>query len=143
MIKKGFTLVEILIVFSIMAILATTTVGVYKSWQNRNVLSSAKQTVSQALREAQALASTGTNDSNWGVKLMSKNLVLFNGASYSERNINNDKIFDLPSNILIEGLDEVTFSKISGLPGKEINITITYDGAKVNIGLNAQGVLSY
>lgn len=141
--KNGFTLIELLISISVVAVISTATISVYKVWQNKNLLGSTRQVVVQAMREAQSQAVSGNNDSLWGVKLNSSTIVVFSGSTYLSRDITKDRVFELPKNVEINGFDELLFSKIYGLPNTSVTTTIGYGGTNVQIKINQQGILSY
>lgn len=143
--KKGFTLVEMLLVVAVVAALAGISAPIYQSFQVKNDLDVAANNAAQMLRRAQLLAQTVDGDSMWGVKAQSGSLVLFKGTSFSSgRDAAYDEIFDLPSAISPSAVTEFNFNKLTGLPTAGGTLTLTSNNGDVrNIIVNAKGMVSY
>ncbi|EKE15716.1 MAG: hypothetical protein ACD_11C00108G0010 [uncultured bacterium] len=142
--KKGFTLVEILLVIGIISLISGISIPVYQSFQTKNNLDVAVDNAVQALRRAQMLSQAVNGDSNWGVKFQSGSMVLFKGASYATRDANYDEIFDLPTTIVASNLTEIVFAKFTGFPtatGTTTLTTINNDSDQIII--NEKGTLTY
>ena len=139
--KKGFSLIEMVVVLSIMSIISVSGFSIYRVWQKRSNLELARATVVQSLSEAKQRAIFGSNDSNWGVKYDgASNLIVFSGTAYSARTISFDRIFSVPPGISLTGLDEIIFNKFSGLPLTTPVINTVYEGESLPISVSAQGV---
>ena len=136
-------MVEIFIVISVMAVITLISFSVYRSWQNQNVINSARQIVAQAMREAQFFAAAGKNDSEWGVKISNNQIIIFSGASFLTRNTGEDKLYDLPYGVEIIDLSEMVFNKSTGFPKESLSSTIKYGGRSAQIKINSQGIFSY
>jgi prepilin-type N-terminal cleavage/methylation domain-containing protein len=138
--KSGFTLVEIMTVVAILGVLSIASFSVYTTWQNKSKVSLSRTIIVQALSEAKQRASSGSNDSNWGLKYETGKVILFSGSSYLGRDSSQDKNFDLPIGVTLKDLDEIVFYKFTGLPTNTITITIVYGNETEKISINSAGV---
>jgi prepilin-type N-terminal cleavage/methylation domain-containing protein len=142
--RPAFTLIEILLSLSVIAILAGVLAPVYLSFQTRNDIDIAAGAVTRTLRRAQQLSFNSEGDSAWGMNLASGEVVLFKGASYAARDSAYDEIFSIPTNISFTGTSSVVFSKFYGLPGAATTINLTsVNNETKTININAKGSISY
>jgi len=141
--NRGFSLIELVVVFAIISVVSVSGFSVYKVWQSRNTLINGRMVLVSALYEAKNMATLGNSDSNWGIKNLPGKIILFSGDSYNERNISKDKIFDLPPGVTVSILDEYIFTKFTGLPQTELNTNVFYGGESLQVNVNLQGILSY
>lgn len=142
--RKGFTLLEILLSIACLAIISGISIPVYQSFQNKNNLNIATNTIVQSLRRAQVLSQSADGDTTSGVKVQSGSIVVFRGLSYATRDITLDEIFDLPTTIVPSGVGEVVFSKTFGLPSLTGNIILTFSPSEIKtITINEKGTLTY
>jgi prepilin-type N-terminal cleavage/methylation domain-containing protein len=142
--KKGFTLLEILLSIACLAIISSISIPVYQSFQNKNNLNIATNTIVQSLRRAQVLSQSAENDTSSGLKIQSGSIVVFSGVSYAARDTGLDEIFDLPVTITPSGIGEIVFSKTFGLPSVTGNIILTFSPSEIKtITINEKGMLTY
>lgn len=142
--RPAFTLMEILLSLSIIAVLAGILAPVYLSFQTRNDIDIAAGAVVRTLRRAQQLSFNGEGDSAWGMNLASGAVVLFKGSSYGARDSAYDEIFSIPTNISFTGTSSVVFSKFYGLPGAAATINLTsVNNETKTININAKGAVGY
>lgn len=141
--KKGFTLLELLLSITILTIIVGIGIPVYQSLQNNNNLDIAKTTVVQGLRRAQELSRSGEHDAMWGVKVQSGSITLFKGATYAARDSAFDELFDTPSNIVPTGSTEIVFSKFYGIPNTTGTLTLTLNNTVQTLNINEKGTLTY
>jgi len=121
--KSGLTLIEIIIVITLITILAAFVAPVGFDFYRRGVLERETELLKANLERARDFARTGKLDSSWGIKFYPGNgdhdceecYIFFKGNSYDERNSAYDKIFNLPP-VTVEGVSEVVFEKITGEP---------------------------
>ncbi len=141
---RGFTLFEMLLVMSLLAMMAFIAVPVYQTFQVSNDLDSAEENMVQALKRAQSLAHSGKNDSNWGVHLVAGTITLFNGNSYATRDSNYDESFTTSNKITPTGISDVVFAKLTGLPNATGTFTFTGSNGETRaISVNSKGTVSH
>lgn len=122
--KSGFTLVEFLVVFAILAILVAISATAFLYFSSKSDLQNNAQELIEILKSAQNKALSSEGASRYGVYFNNttpvNQYILFKGASYSQRDVLFDEIHQLPSTIeiyeinLIGGGKETVFNRISG-----------------------------
>lgn len=138
---KGFTLIEILIVITIMAFLVALTIPLGIQFYKNQQFDTIVDEVIQALRRAQWQAMSAKNDSSFGVYFKAGQYILFQGVSYIARN--DEEIFDFSNDISFSGISEVIFSKIEGIPSSVGDITLTGSYETAIISINQVGRVNY
>lgn len=142
--RRGFTLIETMLAIALIAVLSGLSIVFYTSFQNKNSLDLATNTITQSLRRAQVLSRAMDGDSTWGLNVQSGSITVFKGASYAARDITYDETFDTPTNITPSGLSEVVFTKLTGDPNSTGTFTLTNaDGETSAITINGKGMISY
>jgi len=140
----GFTLLETLLVISLFAILAGTSIPVYYSFQMRNELTTTTNNISQSLKRAQTLSQAVDGDSSWSVHIQLGKLTIFKGSDYNSRDFQNDEDFDIPTSITPSGLSDIVFQKFTGEPTNTGTITLS---SKINeqrtLTINSKGMITY
>lgn len=137
-------LLEVLLSVVLIAVLAVITIPIYQSFQVKNDLELAVNTVSQTLRRAQIFAESVASDTAWGVFVGSSSITLFRGPSFSSRVTSSDEVFDLPSTISPGGLREFIFLKFSGEPQATGTLTLTSSANETkSVSVNSKGVVTY
>jgi type II secretory pathway pseudopilin PulG len=142
--SKGFTLVEVLLSIVLIIVITTSvTVPLSRLSNSGSGLSVAGSTFANKTRLAQSHARMSYQDDAWGVKIEQGTITTFKGTDFASR----DQSFDIKSpisnNLESNGLNEVVFSKISGLPNNTGTLTLSNDNQSLNIELNEQGVVEY
>ncbi len=120
--RKGFTIIETLMVMGVMGVVSAIVAPLYHQYQLQNDLSVATEQVSQGLSRARLLAQTAQGDSGWGFFVPSG--TLYKGTSYATRDVSSDEVYPMPSNIAMNGLYEVAYSKYTGAPSATGSITL-------------------
>jgi len=123
MLRRGFVLMEILLVVSILGMLGGVSIPMYRDFQIRSDLDSSTEQVTQGLARARLKAQAGEMDSSWGFYIPAG--ILFKGASYETRDTTYDEAFPMPSTITSTGPTEITYSKLIGAPSATGSITLT------------------
>lgn len=102
--KKGFTLIEIILVLAIIGILTVISLKAMAKFRNQAVLDATVEGVVSILREAQNLTLASKEDSSYGVYLEPSRIVLFQGDAYVEGDGDN-VVSDLQNQIFISDVD--------------------------------------
>lgn len=138
---RGFTLIEILVVFAmsgfVLAMVGPLSVQVLQKSQ----VAKERIVIEQQLHLAQARTVAGYQDSTWGVHLTSSQSVLFAGASYAARNQAFDQVHTIPSGIVESGLADILFAERTGktVQTGSILLTQTSTGDVRTLTINANG----
>ena len=142
--RKAFTLVEILLSVGLLLLLSGISLPVFQGMILKNDLETATNYTVKALHIAQLNSQAVKTDHNWGIKLQSGLVTIFNGATYASRDTTYDQTYDLSSNISLAGLNEIVFSKLTGEPIQfgNINISTNYNDSKT-ISINSKGIINY
>lgn len=134
--NSGITLIEILLVISIIAILAAASSPFLSSFIMRNNHDVTLNRVLGSLRKAQTYSMTLKNDAVWGVCETSGVLRLYRGScgspDYSED-------YELPSVVSVTGLNDTTFSFGRGEPSVTSSISISSSLDSDTIVINEAG----
>ena len=143
--RAGFTLVELVIVFTIallmFSLIGTLSTNTYpKSQLRSNALM-----VAQTLREAQTFTISQKHDSVWGVHIAGGTMTLFAGTTYLMRNALYDRAHLFPSGISISGLTDVVFEALRGttLQSGTITLTSVATSETITVTINQNGNVSY
>ncbi|HJN62670.1 MAG TPA: prepilin-type N-terminal cleavage/methylation domain-containing protein [Candidatus Paceibacterota bacterium] len=126
--SRGFTLIEIIIAFVILAVLATVIFGVFRTFDESQALSRDVSNVVSIVERARQLTLFSKDSSKYGVHFASDEVVLFKGGSYYSSNPDNI-VTKLHSKIFIQdinlngGVSDLVFERLSG--ETEQNGTIT------------------
>ncbi len=112
--NKGFTLIELVVVFGIIMILAGFSLPVFLNLGQKRDLNSYSRQIRANLVEARTKA-RGQGD-NWGVHLTSSDYYLFKGSSYQDRE--SELKLSLPDNLTFKNISlkdsQVVFSGTEG-----------------------------
>ena len=127
--KKGFTLLEILIVISILLIIISIVVGPFSSFRNRSVLNAEIENITTLLSEARSKTLTSLADSEYGVHFETNRIVFFKGTLFTEPDADNQEIIFNPvvsiSDISLTGAGvDVIFDRLTGKTDEDGTITI-------------------
>lgn len=141
--RAGFTLVEMLLVISLIAVIGVFSAPVYQNFQNRTDVDIASATLTNSFRLAQAQAMDMVGDESWGVHIGTGSIVIFRGATYATRNTAFDDVYKISSGVQLTGLSEVIFGKMTGMPSATGSVTMQDAGRSVTVSLNPLGVVSF
>ena len=139
---KGFSIFEIILVISLLALLAALTVPVGVRFYQFSILDDATETALTLLRRAQKQAIAEKNNSAFGVRFLPVSMDLFEGATYATRIVSQDEVFNLPGGVTVSGLPEVDFAVITGITTNVGSVVFSSGGRSKTITINSKG-LSY
>lgn len=140
----GFSLLELILSISLIAVLASFSLPIYRVFQLNNQLDVAADIIAETSRRAQLLSQIGDRDSAHGIHLGSGELVMFTGDSYAGRQGEYDETFSLSDQLEFAGLSEIVFAELTGLPDVTGTIDITaLNNATRRLQISAFGVVEY
>ena len=138
--QSGFTLIEIVLAFVLVAILIAITTPIVVDTVRRADLNAAHESLYNALNRAQKLSQNQTNGQVWGVCLdnTNKRYIIVAGtvsATCSARDTIYDEIISIDSNININinNGDTIQFDAIKGNSNSWNSITLTNGGFSKSI----------
>ena len=143
---SGFSLVEMLVVFAIMAVIATFAVVAFKDYARFQQYDASVATIKSTFVDARVRARSAEFDQAHGVKILASSLVIFRGSTYSAGASTNETITLTGvtlSRSLIGGTDQIVFNKLTGLPNTTGTVTIVGTGhvATTTLTITAAGVI--
>jgi prepilin-type N-terminal cleavage/methylation domain-containing protein len=141
---RGFTLPEMLLSVSILAIIGAMVIPSYHTFIVRNDLDLASQSLAQSLRRAQSLSASADGDIEWGVRVGVGSILVYKGSSYILRDVTYDDNTQIPKTLVPTGLVEVNFSKIKGVPSATGTFMFTSQANETRtITINEKGMVDY
>ncbi len=141
---KGFTMAEVALSLSILAMIFGMTMPLYRTFNVRNDMDIAVVTLVQDYRRAQMLSQITDGDSSWGVHVATGSILIYKGQSFVLRDQTFDEITEISGSIIISGLNDVYFSKQAGLPQSTGTTTFTsVTNETRNVTINQKGMVDY
>lgn len=136
------TLIELLLVVSIISIIGYSIAATGANFLTRNYLQNTEMDIVTALRTAQLNALSGKRDSKWGVDVKQGGVItVFAGNSYALRNTVYDVIYKIPPSLSVNNT-EVVYEKVSGNVTNPVVIIITDpSGTEKQISVNIFGIV--
>lgn len=130
MIKRGFTLIEVLVVLAIMTIILTIIISGFTVFQNTQALDKNSETVAEVLQTARVQTLSSKNASQYGVHIGSTSLTLFSGSTYvpgapDSQNyplLGSDSALSLS---LTGGGTDIVFNRLTGETAEDGTITVS------------------
>lgn len=131
--RSGFTLIELIIVISILAVLSTIVVVDFVSYKKNSDLDNSTQEFAGILRLAQSKTLSSENYKQYGVYIntavVPNQYTLFTGYSYALRTTSLDQIYFLqPSmefyGISLGGGNEIVFDRLTGASDESGSVSI-------------------
>jgi prepilin-type N-terminal cleavage/methylation domain-containing protein len=142
--RKGFTLPEVLLSITLLSIIGGMTIPMYRTFMVRNDLDISIMTIAQNLRRAQALSESGDGDTTWGVRVGVGSILIYKGASYISRDSSFDENTSIPTTIIPTGINEVVFSKMTGMPNATGTFILTSQNNETRtVTINEKGMVDY
>jgi len=141
--KKGFTLVEILIVIAIFGIVGSAASVMFNGTRNRVSLEDAQASVINALERARSRAATGVGTEDHGVCIDGNKLIAFEGNSCPSPTTDNST--DLAPNISVTNSPAVPviFNRLSATSSADTTFTIenTITGSTTIVIVTKDGII--
>lgn len=151
--RKGFTLVEVLLVVVITAILATITLAFSYGIKSRKDLDLAVNSVAAVVRDAQQKSITQEDMKRWGVHLERNTISIYDLFKDVYVTANISAAYRLPSGVEFDNtgwggaVKDVVFTQVDGLPSNGANAIIIRltDDTTINrqITISTNGTVAY
>ncbi len=111
--KRGFTIIELLVVFGLVLFLATFAIPYSLDYYRDRAINEQARSITSVLRRAQFYASSGRDGASWGVSFSEEDNIyyLFKGWD-CDQDVYQE--FNLSSGVDISGVDCVVFESQSG-----------------------------
>ena len=138
---QGFTLMEVVIVVALLSVISLMTIPVSVSQYRKYVVKESTLSITHFLRLSQNNAKTGLLGSSSGVKMLPDSFVVFVGDSYMFRNQAVDEVYHLPSSVSVEGVHEIVFEEITGIPTVSGRVEIFSGGYEYVISISDGGLI--
>ena len=125
-------------------ILVGVSMPFYSQIINKNNLQLSATLTATSLRGAQLRSQSGVNDSKWGVYIENTGITVFQGDSYSTRDVQYDEATEFTGIITASGLTEVVYTQVEGLP-ESVGILVlsSPEEGDLNMVVNAKGMIDY
>ena len=141
---RGFTLPEVLLSVALLTIIGGMSMPMYRVFMVRDQLDSAATTLAQNLRRAQSLSRAGSGDMTWGVHVGVGSILIYKGSNYVLRDSSFDENTSIPTTIVPTGVNEITFSKVTGVPSATGTFILTSQANETRtITINEKGMVDY
>lgn len=128
--KKGFTLLEVLIVIAIIVIFAVVSFSQLSKTKNYQILKSSGEDISSVLNKTRSQTLASLNSLQYGVHFETNRIVIFSGTVYNSGNSSNEIVnISSPAYIssisLTGGAVDLYFNRLTGTASKTGIITIS------------------
>ena len=141
---RGFTMIEVALSLSILLIIFTMTIPAYNKFMVRNDTDIAVMSLVENFRRAQVLSQITDGDSSWGVHVATGSILIYKGINYVTRDQTYDEDTSVSASIVFSGLNDVLFSKQTGMPQSVGTTTLTSTTNEVrNVTINQKGTVDY
>ncbi len=144
--KRGFTLIEVLIVLGIFILLAVSGLFMTLDAYRRYTFRSERDTIVSLLERARSEAMSNTDQTPHGFCFsnLDNEYILFEGINCEDVNIKKE-ITPALSDITLSGLPDtgVTFSPLSGQTNWSGEITLTQGPNQTVININSEGLIEW
>lgn len=148
--KKGFTVIEVVVGLFIVVMLAAGAVAVFKEFKSDTDVSQAQEIVVSALRVARSRTLGSVGPSVYGAHFASTSATVFKGATYDVSSPDNE-VSSLPSTSQISnisltgGVSDVVFERVTGNASATGTITLSSTSDEFNtktVVINESGLIS-
>jgi prepilin-type N-terminal cleavage/methylation domain-containing protein len=139
--ERGVTLLEVMLVVLLLGVLLSVAVPISFRFYHTQVQTETLRTVLNTVRLAQLQAQYDIHASAVGVKLFPSQLVVFQGDSYTLRDISKDAITEIEPALTLTGDDEVVFARLSGLPDTGTTLSFTRNTRTSTVVISPSGLV--
>jgi Tfp pilus assembly protein FimT len=148
--KKGVTIIELLIIITILGILILIVLPQFSKIRENQVLKAATNDIISSLYKARSETLASVNSSEYGVHFQSDQVIIFKGMIFSSGAIDNETIkITAPvsiSNVTFNGVSgtsgDVYFNRLYAVPSVTGTITVATPSISKIITISATGSVS-
>jgi Tfp pilus assembly protein FimT len=148
--KKGISVVEILVIITVLGIIFSIVVPQFSKNKELQVLKSGTGDILSTINKARIETISSLNSSSYGVHFQSDKVIIFKGTVFLANDLNNEAVNILTpasiSNVTLGGVSgnfgDVYFNRLSGSPSTTGTITISAGSYSKIITISATGVVS-
>ena len=128
-VSRGFTLLEIIIVISILGVLLSVVLPSLTSFRQKSILNTETQEVTTLINKARLSSMSSKNDKQYGIHFEAGKIVLFEGTTYiAGAGTNEEHLFDTVLTLnpitINGGGAETVFQKITGSTNQNSTTTL-------------------
>lgn len=140
--KRGFTLIEALLVIGLLSLIAVLGIPFYQSFQTQSQLDSASLTILQALHTARIESLSGKNNTDHGVHIETHRIVSFIGSAYVPNDPQNF-VVDLPNAITLSSAfgPDVIFARRTGEAQQTGTVSLSALSTTHTFSIHEQGTV--
>lgn len=140
---SGVSLIELLIVISIIGILTGASVSLYYYFKKGNEFQLAVRQVVNSVRDAEVKARAMKEDSAWGVYVTRNAVTIFKGDDFINRNSDFDEVKNISGVVSVSGQNPIIIEKLSGFPRSAEGLILNNGSTNHLISLNEKGTINY
>lgn len=140
--QKGFTIPELLMVVSIIAVIGALAFPFYNNFIGTAYAENATRDFVESLRRANSKARGSDQNTAWGVHRAGGSFVLFQGASWASRNSILDESHSIPSSLTFSGPADYIFTKMGTTTTTGTTTITSSQGRTLSVVVNAAGMIS-
>lgn len=139
---SGFTLIELILVVSIISILVVLYASVGSSFLVKNYTQNTTNDLVSKIRLAQLNSMFSKKDSAWGVRIQNNQIILFEGTTFASRNPTYDEVSHFPATVSISpNNSEFLFSKSTGTSNTATLTVSNNVGDTSTVSINEEGIV--
>ncbi len=145
--RKGFTLMEILIAISIILLTVLLVIPEFNKFRNSQILNSSVEEVVSAINKVSSQTLASLDSSSYGIYFQNNQITIFKGTVFNVNSLDNEVILiQSPvsiSNIsLTGGATSFYFNRLTNRPNISGQITLSVSSFSKIISINQAGVIS-
>jgi len=134
--RKGFTLIEMLIVVVVFLIIVGVSVPLYFKFQEISEKESITQEIIQAVREIQLKAQMGIGNNNHGLYFSGHTYTVYTGDSFSTKDPTSVENYEISDIISVNAPTDLNFLKNEGTPTGATILSLVNDRSGVIYTIN-------
>lgn len=136
--KKGFTLIEILVVIGITAIVLGVAVNSFYNFVKTQALNADYISIASFIDQAKSLSINSKSDSQYGVRFSTSTVDLFKGSSYSVAGSQqtytlNSRVYISDINLVGGNANEIVFDRLTGYSSASGTVSIALKSASTTV----------